>query len=551
MRGNRILLIAIIIATTTYFSCGQRLSPVLVAESGFITIEPVNYSLIMNGQMQSLVSDEARIWYAFRPADSDPDNKPLAVFFNGGPGCSTGLLLGFNTGTMSVDKNLIGDSLVGDSPSHWTTFANLLYIDARNTGFSYGIKSGHEPFDVRNFNTVFDAGDFIRVILRFLASHEGIKRNPVIIVGESYGGTRSPIMLNLLHHYSRYAGSSPIYKDEALAAEIQKHLDALYPDKAGTVISPELVSKQFGHQVLIQPFTFGVRQADKIGELLEKPGSPVYAIAQETGQTFVPCSEQQVKCDTWNNALNFIRGKAKREAYKYNEAVDWINKISDWYIVVLLSIKNHTLLTSFDPRNIALMYSTERTNAYKIKSGAGDSDLHHGDILPGKIMLKKHCKKSVQLGALIGAEDEFISAFGALGSEDRYFVDCNDPIYDIYGNRTDETAVFGPGTVIGKMFLEDLLYANTFITNTAYDLVCYAPAIQLAIGTYEEVASVTSANESINLTIKDGAFGQAGERSVTIPFPTYSNSGHPVEANEPVKFMKDVKSWLGINYSGS
>ncbi|HSW59809.1 MAG TPA: hypothetical protein VLJ60_03365, partial [bacterium] len=62
-------------------------------ESGFIEIEPVNYIL----DTRSQTADRARMWYNFQPADESPHEKPLFVFFNGGPGAATALLFTYNT----------------------------------------------------------------------------------------------------------------------------------------------------------------------------------------------------------------------------------------------------------------------------------------------------------------------------------------------------------------------------------------------------------------------------------------------------------------------
>ena len=99
---------------------------------------------------------------------------------------------------------------------------NLLYIDAPVTGFSYNVSpdaanlSGRisEFFLKGNFNPFIDAAQMTRVILRFLDNHPDIQANEVILVGESYSGTRVSTMLNLLLFHPKYADSGKLYQDE-------------------------------------------------------------------------------------------------------------------------------------------------------------------------------------------------------------------------------------------------------------------------------------------------------------------------------------------------
>ncbi|HQN74340.1 MAG TPA: hypothetical protein PLX56_11780, partial [bacterium] len=140
-------------------------------ESGFIEIEPANYTLDTRDQ----TSARARMWYNFQPADESAHEKPLFVFFNGGPGAATALLFTYNTAKMTADQKY-SESDVVENEFNWNQIGNLLYIDARMTGFSYGMTGNPSSqnerssyFRTNNFNVFIDAADFIRVILRFLA----------------------------------------------------------------------------------------------------------------------------------------------------------------------------------------------------------------------------------------------------------------------------------------------------------------------------------------------------------------------------------------------
>jgi hypothetical protein len=48
------------------------------------------------------------------------------------------------------------------------------------------------------------------VLLRFLKAHPQIQANQVVLVGESYSGTRVSTMLNLLLFYPGYASGDKV-----------------------------------------------------------------------------------------------------------------------------------------------------------------------------------------------------------------------------------------------------------------------------------------------------------------------------------------------------
>ena len=237
--------------------------------------------------------------YSFHPADRHPSLKPLFVFFNGGPGCSTSEgLLSLNTSPVTLDKERTHGKFIKENPNSWTEVGNLLYLDAPNTGFSYNLlRRASDPkrraaeFGAKNFNPFIDAAQFIRLLLRFLAVHPSLQANPVIIVGESYGGVRAETMLNLVLFYSSYGDGSRIYRDSALAKEIEQHLEKVFPGESLRPFPPATIARQFNRQVLIAPLLAGIYQDDVAGELYEREGSPIYRIAAETGKKYTPCPE--------------------------------------------------------------------------------------------------------------------------------------------------------------------------------------------------------------------------------------------------------------------
>lgn len=215
---------------------------------------------------------EGRLFYSFHPAEEAPEKAPLLVFFNGGPGAATtGGLLPFGTGPFTLRTSMVKGDAPVENPDRMSRFAHLLYIDARQTGYSYGLAQGGNGCVAPSTPTL-DAADFVFALLDFLDERPALRGAKVVLVGESYGGTRAPTMLRLLQDYG-LEGDSGYLPDPrtvpGLVDRIQAHFDLVTPDRAGEVLSPEEVAEQFGHQILIQPNIGGHAQFDFESPLLQ------------------------------------------------------------------------------------------------------------------------------------------------------------------------------------------------------------------------------------------------------------------------------------------
>lgn len=218
------------------------------AEAGFIE------------QSEIGLSGRSRVFYSFMPADEHPERAPVLVYFNGGPGtATTSLLAPYGTGPYSLDPASDLDAPPTPNASSHTRFANLLYIDAPASGYSYDLADLRcdEALALR------DAASFLHVVLEFLDQHQPLVNNRVVLVGESYGGTRAALMLYMLQHYAGaepwpgapdFAGHVPW-----LEGRMREHLQRARGSDAD--LPPGEVAKQFGHQLLIQPNVFGGQQA--------------------------------------------------------------------------------------------------------------------------------------------------------------------------------------------------------------------------------------------------------------------------------------------------
>jgi hypothetical protein len=179
-----------------------------------------------------------RLWYAFFPADEAPEDKPVLLLFNGAS--VPPFLLGTGTG-----PTFLADTELRANPSSWTRFANLLYVDPPNLGFSYMLK-GAEPGSTADL----DAGLHLRALLGFLKRHPALRDNPIGLVGESWGGIRATLMLDMALHYETLP-AHPWYPSQRLTNELIEHFAAVFGGD-GKSLTPEEVASQFRYQVFIQ-----------------------------------------------------------------------------------------------------------------------------------------------------------------------------------------------------------------------------------------------------------------------------------------------------------
>lgn len=503
-------------------------------ESGFIFLPINNYSL----DGKNLQSGAARMWYSFQPADENPEEKPLFVFFNGGPGSATMLLFCYNTAKMTADQKY-SDIDVTQNPDNWNQVGNLLYLDARQTGFSYGmiddpssVNARNSEFETRNFNVFVDAADIIRTILTFLNNHPVIKSNEVVLVGESYGGTRATAMLNILQNLRDYAAGNRNFYDQALFDTIDNHFMDINPEMSA-LPSKEVIKKQFGSQILVQPLVMGKNQFNESGELLEQPGSPMYEVESETGVEYKPCSEVFWSCDPHNNVLNYLMN-AGRDIYSYRRPAGWLFDYSDIGAEKLVQHELFTKLIKNDPLLIDGLYASNRDKAFRY---GGNFMLkfqteQHIDMrkIPEIVKTEINYRES-RIQPLYSSN--FDSTYGSLQPWDEFFIDLQSNVNQLF-YRASTTPY---DDVNGQMFLENIRDTKTFITNAEEDIIIYSPAIPLTVGKYDSVNNVTQGDESFTVDFKDG-------KTVTVTWPFYPESSHSVSINQPEKFLNDVKNWL-------
>jgi carboxypeptidase C (cathepsin A) len=135
-------------------------------------------------------------------ADSQPgQTRPIAFFFNGGPGAASVFLhLG------AVGPRIMAPVPTGavpnppiqivDNPSTWLAFTDLVFVDPVGTGFSRG--EGKEENPGKGFWNVRGDIDSLNAVVRLWLTRHQRWASPVYLVGESYGGFRVAAMAKSL-----------------------------------------------------------------------------------------------------------------------------------------------------------------------------------------------------------------------------------------------------------------------------------------------------------------------------------------------------------------
>jgi hypothetical protein len=539
-------------------------------EAGFCNLEENDFYFHTNSYFNRLPlrSSQARIWRVYQPADIDPVSKPLFVFYNGGPGGATSAgLFSANTGrnAVSVDPQTGRGSIISN-PHSWTRIGNLLHIDSRTAGLSYSMMDNpqddtlrHAEWDAKNYNAFIDGADFVRVLLRFLAEHPSIQDNPVVLVVESYGGIRSLVMLHLLLFYQDYANGKAIYQDPALVQEIQNHYDTIFPEYAGQTVPPSVIARQFSHQVLIQPAITRYYQRLVAVEMLEAPGSILDELAEETGVPYIRYEDQPwaianpTPFTIMNNIYDYI-DLIGRDPYIYSKPAGFFNGFFDAAADLLTHHDKLSRMTGVDATGISELYASARERAYKIKFWEDYASLMFYSALLGP------APKVDDIQSFLApcAEEDMTAVFGDLQPWDRYFLDLNYDVSTAFAlNRTVMESYdihYRYSGRFGEMFLEDVAFVETFITNAAYDIVVYCPSLPDALAyhtsklnrsTFDAVGPPQAERPGqIILDYRPGSVPGSNVTTRTIRFPYYANSGHAVPMTEPGEMLDDVEAWL-------
>ncbi|WP_437304302.1 S10 family serine carboxypeptidase-like protein [Sorangium sp. So ce388] len=426
----------------------------------------------------------SRMFYSFVPAAEHPERAPLLVFFNGGPGsATTSVLLPYGTGPFTLDPAAPTDAAPVANDVSYTRFANLLYVDARSTGFSYDLALP-DPSTCQGSSGKFhvaDAADFIYLLLEFLDAHEALRDNPVVIAGESYGGTRAALMLYMLHNYTLTLDSAGVMSvaPSWLREKVQAHLDLTFPAHAGAPREPSEVAEQFGWQLLIQPSLFGMQQS--------RYQRPLAAMDPDLAPSFTAP-------DVW-------------DGYDVRLTQEQAAPIQEHASRSMRNPEHLETLLGVDLSSITGLAPPERQPSFRSFSNLDPAEV-------------------------AASETDLRAELGELDAADAYWLRYAPPCP-------------GDGVELGMFAVfEDIIGRTaTFITNARYDSVVYTEALPAMFDEFStfDVELDPSLPEGAArpgvLHLRNGAGG------VSFRFPTYE-AGHQVSVGAPRELAEDVEAWL-------
>ncbi|KAK3012484.1 hypothetical protein RJ639_007935 [Escallonia herrerae] len=220
------------------------------------------------------------LFYWFVEAVNDPSSKPLVLWLNGGPGCSSiAYGMGEEIGPFHVNKD--GKSLYLN-PYSWNQVANILFLDSPvGVGYSYSNTSS----DHLNNGDKRTAADSLIFLLKWVERFPQYKGRDFYIAGESYAGHYVPQLSQAIvrHNWAQ--------KEKTLNLKGYMVGNALtddYHDHFGLfqfMWSAGMISDQTYKQLnLFCDFQSFVHTSERCDKILDKVG--------HISQKYDPCTEQ-------------------------------------------------------------------------------------------------------------------------------------------------------------------------------------------------------------------------------------------------------------------
>lgn len=206
------------------------------------------------------------LFYWFTEAVDDPSSKPLVLWLNGGPGCSS-IAYGMaeEIGPFHINKD--GETLYSN-PYSWNRVANLLFLDSPvGVGYSYSNTSS----DLLNNGDKRTAEDSLEFLLKWFERFPQYNGRDFYITGESYGGHYVPQLSQaIVKHNMRNSAKSINIKGymvgNALTDDFHDHFGLFQFMWSAGLISDQTY-KQLNLFCDFQSFVHASEQCDKILEI--------------------------------------------------------------------------------------------------------------------------------------------------------------------------------------------------------------------------------------------------------------------------------------------
>ncbi|XP_057549348.1 serine carboxypeptidase-like 45 isoform X2 [Amaranthus tricolor] len=177
---------------TTLFSYFPKLCSSYEADkiSSFPGQPPVSFQQF-GGYITVDETQKRNLFYYFVEAETNPSSKPLVLWLNGGPGCSS---IGAGAFAEHGPFKPSGSVLIKNDYS-WNKEANVIYLESpAGVGFSY---SANKSF-YDGVNDDMTARDNLVFLQKWLEKYPEYKNRNLFLTGESYGGHYVPQLANVI-----------------------------------------------------------------------------------------------------------------------------------------------------------------------------------------------------------------------------------------------------------------------------------------------------------------------------------------------------------------
>lgn len=134
------------------------------------------------------------LFYWFYEAATNPDQKPLVLWLNGGPGCSS---VGYGA-TQEIGPFIVGTDGHGLRFNNysWNKEANMLFLESPvGVGFSYS----NTTTDYDSLGDAFTANDAYTFLHKWFLKFSSYRTRTFYIAGESYAGKYVPELAELIY----------------------------------------------------------------------------------------------------------------------------------------------------------------------------------------------------------------------------------------------------------------------------------------------------------------------------------------------------------------
>ncbi|KAL0335907.1 UNVERIFIED_CONTAM: Serine carboxypeptidase-like 45 [Sesamum radiatum] len=141
--------------------------------------------------------EERALFYYFVEAETDPASKPLVLWLNGGPGCSS---LGVGAFSENGPFRPSGNAALVRNEYSWSKEANILYLESPiGVGFSYSANSS----SYEGVNDKITARDNLVFLQNWFLKFPQYRNRSLYITGESYAGHYIPQLVELMLHFNK------------------------------------------------------------------------------------------------------------------------------------------------------------------------------------------------------------------------------------------------------------------------------------------------------------------------------------------------------------